>query len=144
MSELPHKQAEHEALYGSFRGVDYANDLTNERLLVNRFIRMKPAIYDKCRQLKELVVLFSSYCKKQTHTHTDVLVRFPLFDQLCEAALHDAGRPFVHLSLVVVVIAYDALDTLFDNIISLFRVERALAAVMIFLHSCHLSQIQSG
>lgn len=48
----------------------------------------------------------------QKQTHTDVLVWFPLFDHLCEAALHNTGGPFVHLTLVVVVTTYNAFDTL--------------------------------
>lgn len=43
---------------------------------------------------------------------TDVFIWFVLLDQLREAALHDAGRPLVHLTLAVVVAPDDALDTL--------------------------------
>lgn len=44
--------------------------------------------------------------------HTNVFIRFVLLDQLREAALHDAGRPLVHLTLAVVVAPDNALDTL--------------------------------
>lgn len=43
---------------------------------------------------------------------TDVLVGFAHFDELREAALHDARRPFVHMILAVVVTTNNALDTL--------------------------------
>lgn len=43
---------------------------------------------------------------------TDVFEGFALFDELSEAALHDAGRPFVHLVLAVVGATNDVLDAL--------------------------------
>lgn len=43
---------------------------------------------------------------------TDVFVGFALFDELREAALHDAGRPLVHLALAVVGATHDVLDAL--------------------------------
>lgn len=53
-----------------------------------------------------------SFHSENLSSRTDVLVSFALSDELCEAALHDAGRPFVHMTLVVVVTPYDALNTL--------------------------------
>ncbi len=47
-----------------------------------------------------------------SHKHTDVLVWFSQLDQLCEAALHNAGGPLVHLTLTVVVTTYNILNTL--------------------------------
>lgn len=46
---------------------------------------------------------------------TDVFVGFLLLDQLCEAALHNAGRPLVDKSLAVVVTPDNALDALSDT-----------------------------
>lgn len=50
--------------------------------------------------------------KQHSPKRTDVFIRLALFDQQCEAALHDAGGPFVHLTLAVVVGAHNGLDTL--------------------------------
>lgn len=55
----------------------------------------------------------STQIPPQSSRHpTDVFVGFALFDELLEAALHDAGRPFVHLALAVVGAADNVLDTL--------------------------------
>lgn len=48
----------------------------------------------------------------KTAKRTDVFIGLALFDQLRETALHDAGGPFVHLTLAVVVGAHDGLDAL--------------------------------
>lgn len=77
-------------------------------------------------------------------TRHDVFIGLPQFDQLSEAALHDAGRPFVHVRLAVVVSAQHALDALFDNVLRLLRVERTLAAVLILLHSGEPSLLQAA
>lgn len=57
---------------------------------------------------------FSTHIPPQSPSRhpTDVFVGFALFDELREAALHDAGRPLVHLALAVVGAADDVLDTL--------------------------------
>lgn len=50
--------------------------------------------------------------RRTQNERTDVLVGFALLHQLCEAALHDAGGPFVHQTLAVVVSPDDGLDAL--------------------------------
>lgn len=69
-----------------------------------------------CRK-KYSVFDFSTHIPPQSSSchPTDVFVGFALFDELHEAALHDAGRPFVHLALAVVGAADDVLDTLLQN-----------------------------
>lgn len=61
----------------------------------------------------------------QWRSPTDVLVGFALFDQLREAALHDTGRPFVHLALAVV----GASDDVFDTLLQKPQIKRAWAVM---------------
>lgn len=76
-------------------------------------------LHDSARHCRKehSVIDFSTHIPPQSSSchPTDVFVGFALFDELHEAALHDAGRPFVHLALAVVGAADDVLDTLLQN-----------------------------
>lgn len=73
-------------------------------------------LHDSARHCRsEYSVLdFSTQIPPQSSSRppTNVFVGFALFDELRQAALHDAGRPFVHLALAVVGAADNVLDTL--------------------------------